>query len=112
MGVCLGGVASLRALCYSVGLVLNAKDYDFSKPAPFEASDVLSFYPKVKQVPARSQDSIELIESARITLEKGRLDHSLALLSDALHIVHHVFGPLHSQTVIFINRNLSWEIFS
>ena len=88
----------LRGFCLSVGLQIAARDYDFSQVSPFEVHDVIGIRPLVKQVQPKSLDAMELVEAARITLEQGRIDHSLELLSDALHVVHHVYGPLNAQT--------------
>jgi len=92
------GLASLRSLCLAMGVQIASRGYDLTETSPFQPEDIVGLFPKIKQVEPQSGDAVELLETSRIYLDQGRLDPALELLSDALHVVHHIYGPLHQQT--------------
>ncbi|KAL4292197.1 hypothetical protein AHAS_Ahas18G0004000 [Arachis hypogaea] len=62
----------LRGLCHKVGLELVTRDYDLDSPMPFKKYDIISMVPVCKHVTCFSVDGRNLLESAKIAVDKGK----------------------------------------
>ncbi|KAJ0960340.1 hypothetical protein J5N97_001824 [Dioscorea zingiberensis] len=90
--------AILRGLCHKVGLELAPRDYDLESPSPFKKSDIISIVPVCKHVACSSADGRNLLESAKVALDKGKLEDAVTYGTKALSKMIAVCGPYHRMT--------------
>ncbi|GAB4842106.1 hypothetical protein Ancab_012064 [Ancistrocladus abbreviatus] len=88
----------LRGLCHKVGFELVPRDYDFDCPNPFKKDDIISMLPVCKHVVCWSADGRTLLESAKVALDKGKLEDAVNYATKALAKVIAVCGPYHRMT--------------
>ncbi|KAE9588006.1 putative clustered mitochondria protein [Lupinus albus] len=96
-------LAILRGLCNKMGLELLPKDYDFESPKPFKKYDIISLIPVCKHVRCFSTDGRNLLESAKIALDKGKLVDAVNYGTKALAKIIAVCGPYHRITASAYN---------
>ncbi|XP_019436339.1 PREDICTED: LOW QUALITY PROTEIN: protein TSS-like [Lupinus angustifolius] len=96
-------LAILRGLCNKIGLELLPKDYDFESPKPFKKYDIISMIPVCKHVRCFSTDGRNLLESAKIALDKGKLVDAVNYGTKALAKIVAVCGPYHRTTASAYN---------
>ncbi|KAF2323186.1 hypothetical protein GH714_033957 [Hevea brasiliensis] len=88
----------LRGLCHEVGLELVPRDYDMECPNPFRKFDIISMVPVCKHVGCSSADGRNLLESSKISLDKGKLEDAVNYGTKALAKMIAVCGPYHRTT--------------
>ncbi|KAL6137794.1 hypothetical protein ACLB2K_063083 [Fragaria x ananassa] len=88
----------LRGLCHKVGLELAPRDYDMECHNPFSKYDIISMVPVCKHVACSSADGRNLLESSKISLDKGKLDDAVHYGTKALVKMLAVCGPYHRVT--------------
>jgi len=88
-------VPTLRAICNRVGIQLQARNSDLTSEKPFSISDILQLFPVIKHSEPITADGCYLLEASKVYLAQGRLDIAYELLSEALAVLHQVYGPMH-----------------
>ncbi|GMH03620.1 hypothetical protein Nepgr_005459 [Nepenthes gracilis] len=88
----------LRGLCYKVGIELLPRDYDMDSTNPFKKDDIISLLPICKHVVCFSADGRTLLESAKVALDKGKLEDAVNYATKALAKMIAVCGPYHRIT--------------
>ncbi|KAL3736828.1 hypothetical protein ACJRO7_025715 [Eucalyptus globulus] len=88
----------LRGLCHKVGLELVPRDYDMDSQNPFMKSDIVSMVPVCKHVVCSSADGRTLLESSKVSLDKGKLEEAVTYGTKALTKMIAVCGPSHRAT--------------
>jgi len=89
----------LRALCKLTGLVVRAREYfPDGKNPEFTVDDVMDVQPIVHKLQFENDDARQLMEQASHAAARGNLKHAYLCLSDALGILHQVYGPIHKTT--------------
>ncbi|GAB2269505.1 hypothetical protein Dimus_004422 [Dionaea muscipula] len=88
----------LRGLCHKVGIELAPRDYDMDSPAPFKKEDIISMLPVCKHIICSSADGRTLLESAKVALDKGKLEDAVNSATKALTKMIAVCGPYHRIT--------------
>ncbi|XP_020968143.1 protein TSS isoform X4 [Arachis ipaensis] len=93
----------LRGLCYKVGLELVTRDYDLDSPMPFKKYDIISMVPVCKHVTCFSVDGRNLLESAKIAVDKGKNVEAVHYGIKALVKMMAVCGTYHRITASAYN---------
>jgi len=88
-------IATLRTLCQKLGVKLEAKNYDFNKDRPFEASNLIEMQSVIKHVAPATRDGMQLIAAGKQLLAEGKEEAAMELLQEAVSLYHQCFGPLH-----------------
>ncbi|XP_028075616.1 protein TSS-like [Camellia sinensis] len=65
---------------------------------PFKKSDIISMVPVYKHVACSSADGCTLLESSKISLDKGKLEDAVNHGTKALSKLVSVCGPYHRMT--------------
>eukprot|EP00475_Leptophrys_vorax_P044506 TRINITY_DN893_c0_g1_i1.p1 TRINITY_DN893_c0_g1~~TRINITY_DN893_c0_g1_i1.p1 ORF type:complete len:1282 (-),score=316.74 TRINITY_DN893_c0_g1_i1:63-3908(-) len=91
----------VREVCKKVGIQVECRDYSFSNSdAPFSTADINSLVPVLKVAVPAERDVQELIYLGRMNLADGNLQASFEIFMDALHMLHQVVGPMHSDSAL------------
>ncbi|KAL3680571.1 hypothetical protein R1sor_023527 [Riccia sorocarpa] len=90
-------VSTFRDLCQKVGVMLAARDYNFSSKAPFQITDILDLQAVVKHSTPVCADARDLLENGKLRLAQGKLNEAYELFSEAFTILQQVCGPMHRE---------------
>lgn len=89
----------LRRICQQVGLVVAAKDYDFTAPVIFQAGDILTLVPKVKNCEPETYlpEFHESLANSSSYLQQGNGLAAFEAAQQALGMINQVTGTAHEQ---------------
>jgi protein TIF31 len=90
--------AILREFSQKVGIQVLRKDYNFSVEDTFAESDTLNVYPVVKVNLPIGNEAKQILHSGQVYMSRGNLQMAFSLLSDGLHLLHQIVGPMHEET--------------
>ncbi|KAF2323174.1 hypothetical protein GH714_033853 [Hevea brasiliensis] len=93
----IASVENVADLSAAVGLELVPRDYDMECPNPFRKFDIISMVPVCKHVGCSSAGR-NLLESSKISLDKGQLEDAVNYGTKALAKMIAVCGPYHRTT--------------
>eukprot|EP00753_Platysulcus_tardus_P010941 PLAT3161.1.p1 GENE.PLAT3161.1~~PLAT3161.1.p1 ORF type:complete len:717 (-),score=430.86 PLAT3161.1:94-1977(-) len=93
-------LALLRRLCLLTGLLVSARDYDFTSATPVQPADLSGFRPVVYSPMAEtpSRDAAELTSAAQLNLRAGRAAIAQDLAEAAVRLAVRSCGQCHRQT--------------
>ncbi|KAJ4718456.1 Tetratricopeptide repeat (TPR)-like superfamily protein [Melia azedarach] len=95
-------ISILHRLCHKIGLELVPRDYDMECPNLVRRDDIVSMVPVCKHVGCTSADARTLLESSKITLDKGKLEDAVNYGTKALAKMIAVCGLLQVLTVFWL----------
>eukprot|EP01012_Entosiphon_sulcatum_P002337 TRINITY_DN1047_c0_g1_i1.p1 TRINITY_DN1047_c0_g1~~TRINITY_DN1047_c0_g1_i1.p1 ORF type:complete len:1216 (-),score=236.63 TRINITY_DN1047_c0_g1_i1:224-3871(-) len=94
----------LRSICVKTGLRLRCREFDFTQPRPFSASDVIDASPIVAHVPPKCKTGNEMMADAVKAYSASDWERAYQCMGQALAIFHQVLGPMCKEVAVCFSQ--------